>query len=48
MNSEFFVLAIVADLAAELIGLHGESSFYVGRLCHTHHKSHNEFTKNTT
>ena len=29
MDREFFVLAIVADLAAELMGLHGEPSFHV-------------------
>jgi len=31
MNSEFFVLAIAADRAAELMGLHRESSIHVDR-----------------
>ena len=48
MDSKFFMLAITADLTVELMDLHGESSFHVGRLHHTHHKSHNEFTKNAT
>ena len=37
MNSEFFVLTIVADCAAELMGLHGESSIHVDRLRRTQH-----------
>jgi len=42
------MLMIAADLAVELMGLHGELSFHVGRLHHAHHKSHNDTTKNVT
>ena len=31
MNSKFFALTIAADLAAELMSLHGESSIHVDR-----------------
>jgi len=31
MNSEFFALAITADLTSELMSLHGESSIHVDR-----------------
>jgi len=32
MDSEFFALMIAADLAAELMGLHGELPVHVDRL----------------
>jgi len=37
MNGEFFVLVIVADRTAELMGLYGESSIHVDRPQRTQH-----------
>jgi len=37
MNNEFFALTIAADLMAELMSLHGESSIHVDRLRRAQH-----------
>ena len=37
MDSKFFVLVIMANLATELMGLHGESSVHVDGLWRAQH-----------